>query len=206
MRFAPLFIIASVLAAVIFGLDYVLALYLQPFFLGGSTGGTNSFELYSFIESVISFLLSPVVSFLVFYKIGSRVLVKTLTDHFRVLTSAFTGGLVGSVVPYFGFVAYLWLTGGTAAPFGPDTNWLVSVAQPTLGLLRGGIDFAFLAFAGVIIGDLRSSKNQSANPIVPAHSDETSAQAVLNDSPQPHVETALGLFTTNPPPMSFSDL
>ena len=32
------------------------------------------------------------------------------------------------------------------------------------------------------------------------------AYAVLNDSPQPHVETALGLLTTKPPPMSFSDL
>jgi len=30
-------------------------------------------------------------------------------------------------------------------------------------------------------------------------------QAVLNDSPQPHVETALGFLTTNPPPMSLSD-
>jgi hypothetical protein len=29
--------------------------------------------------------------------------------------------------------------------------------------------------------------------------------AVLNDSPQPHVETALGFSTTKPPPMSFSD-
>ena len=31
-------------------------------------------------------------------------------------------------------------------------------------------------------------------------------QAVLKDSPQPQVETALGLLTTKPPPINFSDL
>ncbi len=30
--------------------------------------------------------------------------------------------------------------------------------------------------------------------------------AVLNDSPQPHVDTALGLLTTKPPPINFSAL
>ena len=43
-------------------------------------------------------------------------------------------------------------------------------------------------------------------PLPPIDLLDIELQAVLNDSPQPQVETAFGLVTTNPPPISFSDL
>ncbi len=154
-----MFLVALILTAVTVTLNYGFTLLL-PLFQPGPFGGGNSLQLYVFTESLASFAFSPIISFLIFYKIGSMISVKTISDHFHILRSTFMGGAAGYAVGYAGLMAYLWVANGSGS-FGPNTDWLLELGQIALAFVRGGIDMAFLAFAGVMVGTLRSSAKSS---------------------------------------------
>ena len=203
--FSFLFLVALMLATASLALNFGFALFSQQLFQSGLVEGRD-FQLYSLAQSLASFLFSPVISFLVFYKVGSSMSVKTISDHFRVLTNAFAGGATGYAIGFAGLTAYLWMAQGSSS-FGANTDWLLESAQLILEFAQAGIGIAFVAFAGVVVGFLRSSakgpRAASPNSETP---DGALPQAVLNDSPHPQVDSALGLSTTKPPPICFSDL
>lgn len=156
MHFKVIFAAALILTVVSFGLDYALVFILQPLEVSNLTGGGNPFELFNLVLTFVLFVFNPVVSFVIFYKLGSRISVQTNSDHYRILEGSFGGGFAGYAIGYLGFSIYEAIaTGG--APLGPNTDWFLWSAQVILELVRGGISMAFLAFAGVMVGALRSA-------------------------------------------------
>ena len=147
------------------------------------------FSMYDLALQFSQLVAYPAALFLVFYRIGSTKTIDIRSQYLLFLGLAFAGSAVGGLIGYA--LESLIYSGG----FGFFTD-PYSLEMLSIGIVRSSAGFAFLAFTGVAVGGFRSLKDSAPK----------SDQVVLNDSPQPHVDTALGLLTTKPPPMSFSDL
>ncbi len=158
-------------------------------------GNLNAQSFYSnVVSNLIFFVLSPVLFLYVFYRLGSKEADPIDSRYLSVLKSSFTGGLVGYVLGYALSVA---LISATQGGYSNGEPWYIFFPGFGISLIRESVIMAAFAFTGVYLGYLRARrKNGSSNSTYP----------VLNDSPHPQVDTALGLLTTNPPPISFSDL
>jgi hypothetical protein len=162
---------------------------------------TEGMQVAQLMVSTTYLILWPVVPFFVFYMIGPMLENQSTSSYLRVITSSFIGSALGSIV---GLLATVGLNGVVYSDynlFTPGTDVVLWSANFGTTVVRDAIDFAFIAFAGIALGKMRRTQ-----PGVVSAEEGEASQAVLKDSPQPHVETALGLLTTNPPPISFSAL
>ncbi|MDA4125951.1 MAG: hypothetical protein OK452_01945 [Thaumarchaeota archaeon] len=158
-RFKLVFIVAFALTVATYSLGFGISIYFQQFFQSSFlNGGANLIEVYNLVESIIGFVFNPVICFLIFYKIGSRISIQTFSDHVRLLTSSFAGGLTGYGVGYLFLIAYELIAYHSFNVAGPNTDWFLWSASFTVQFLRGGVAVAFLAFTGIVIGGFRSHR------------------------------------------------
>lgn len=141
---------AFLLALATSALEFLLSYLLSPYRINY---GVGQFELYSMLQNLTLFVFNPVISFLVFYRLGETSDVRLDSGYFYLIRNPFIGGLLGYSLVYFANVSLNAVASGfdavAASLSGTDLINLI------LGLLRGGADMAFLGFAGVVVGSLR---------------------------------------------------
>lgn len=117
--------------------------------------GVFAFSLSSFL----SFLISPVILFLVFYRLGKRV---DLEVSYPVVTiGLFMAGLVGSSVVYFLLAPVL--LGGRVGVSLPDTMLSIAVILNLILTLIGfGLSVLFPAFVAIALANFRSKHSKAA--------------------------------------------
>ena len=116
--------------------------------------GISGFFLASLAINALSFLINPVLLFLVFYRLGKRV---QLGDRYvSVGASIFVGGMVGYVVPYFLVpVAF----GSSWSSFFPDlVSVLVIASSFALGFVSAGLGILFPSFVAIAVANYRTKR------------------------------------------------
>ncbi len=147
-QFTNIFLITLLLTAANYALEIGVSLAFRP-------ASVDQAQLYALVTSFVFFVYNPIVMFAIFYSMGPRTQIRAPSDHLRVLTHSFLGALAGWGVGFLGFAVYQLATQGSFS-IGPNTDWLNFSAQLGLALVRQGVAVAFVAFAGVTIGRLRS--------------------------------------------------
>jgi hypothetical protein len=158
---------AFLLALATYFMEFFVSYLFRPLIITSSvTGQEDLYQAYNLLSSLVLFAFNPVICFLVFYKIGSTEDFSVDSGYFKLLKNSFIGGLLGFVIGYLGIVALDTVLYGTSPIFGATTlGWLVFFVQFAIGVVRGGIDLTFLAFAGAIVGKLRSGASKQPPPM-----------------------------------------
>jgi len=158
-------LLASFLLAVAtYALEFALSYLLSPYRVDYAVG---QYQLYNLLDNSIVFIFNPLIAFLVFYRLSSSSSVGIGAHYVGLVKNCFLGGLVGYSVGYLALVAVNAITTGfdlVAATIG-----LVDLANLALGMLRGGLDIAFLGFAGVVVGSLRAQGQTSPSAPTPSN-------------------------------------
>ena len=130
--------------------DTILTRFLQPSFISG-VPTQDAFAVYDLIVDLY-FLGYIVVYLLVFYFIGYWSSIALEQDWFALLEYLFLGAVLGGLVSFFGTTAIESALSGVPVSVGEDTafGWLGLI----VGLIRGGVEDALMAFGALVIGTL----------------------------------------------------
>jgi len=139
--------------------------------------GPQNADLVTLIDSVDSLVLFLVLTFGVFYFIGTKSGLEMSRDYLRLLEYTFVGSLIGYLVGFtasVGVVSYMYGEVFDLASLGLTTA--TYTINFVLEAVRGAIGSSLIAFAAISIGNLRrtpkivdsafpeSSPNQDAEP------------------------------------------
>jgi hypothetical protein len=154
-------------------LEFLLSYLLRAYLFSNIFAAPDVTESYNLLTSLVFFAFNPVLCFLVFYKIGGTSKFEFGPSFIGLLKNAFIGGVAGYALGFLGTIAIEALI-TSSNPVGAQTNWLLYGGQLALGLVRGGIDITFLAFAGVAVGAFRARDSLSTAETEIPPADQTS--------------------------------
>jgi hypothetical protein len=117
-------------------------------FLWGQAASLEQMGFYYFILSLLQFLVSPVMLFVVSYFIGKRVALNV--ELSSIVISLFLGSMI---VPFVWF-GYMYLSG--LIPVGIYMSPLIATFSDLLGEFSWGLQTFFISFAGMTIGVIRN--------------------------------------------------
>jgi len=146
-RTRTLFLLALVFSA------FQAVSQITPVMLFTPYGFTGSYFFAGAVAgSLISFLVSPVLLFYVFYRLGKSVVLSE--RYLRICVGVFLGGMIGYSVAYF----LLPIAFGSVWGFAFPNLLSVVFSVPSLALffVRAGLDTLFPAFVAVAIANYRT--------------------------------------------------
>ncbi len=124
--------------------------------------GHYQFLFYSWSDLLpfLPFIVSPVLLFLVFYRLGRRADVGG--SYILVATNLFIGGVVGTSIPYF--LSPPLIFGRHWAVVSPDTSsFATTIVGLLLTLIGFGLSVLFPAFFAITIANFRSKSRISSS-------------------------------------------
>ena len=120
-------------------------------------------QIYYFLNYLTNYLVSPVLPFVFFYKVGSGWWQDNL-DYLRLIKFGFAGALVGGIVGTVGYFGLQWILYGIDISQALTSFFLPSsLANLVLGLLSEAIGLVFIMVTALVVSRARGNHTAHAS-------------------------------------------